>query len=93
MSCIIDIYSKYTCFIPLKDKKGITIASAFQKILNESNHKPNKTWVDRGIKFFNRSIKPFLQNNDMEVYLMHNEGKAAIAERLIRNLKKKIINT
>ena len=29
----------------------------------------------------------------MEVYLMHNEGKAAIAERLIRNLKKKIINT
>ena len=28
--CVIIIYSKYAWFIPLKDKKGITIAGAFQ---------------------------------------------------------------
>ena len=32
--------------IPLKDKKGITITNAFQRILKESNRKPNKIWVD-----------------------------------------------
>ena len=39
--------------IPLKDKKGITIINAFQKILDESNCKPNKIWVDKGIEFIN----------------------------------------
>ena len=40
--CVTDIYNKYAWVIPLKDKKGITITSAFQKILDESNRKPNK---------------------------------------------------
>ena len=31
--CVIEIYSKYAWVIPLKDKKGITITNAFQKIL------------------------------------------------------------
>ena len=35
--CFIDIFSKYAWVIPLKDKKGITITNAFQKILDESN--------------------------------------------------------
>ena len=40
--CIVDIYSKYAWVVPLKDKKGITIANAFQKMLDESGRKPNK---------------------------------------------------
>ena len=40
--CVIDIYSKYACVIPLIDKKGITITNAFQKNLDELNCKPNK---------------------------------------------------
>ena len=55
--CIIDIYSKLAWVITLKDKKGITITNAFQKILKESNLKPNKIWVDKGSKFYNRSMK------------------------------------
>ena len=46
--CVIDIFSKYAWVVPLKDKKGVSIADAFQKILNNSNRKPNKTWVDKG---------------------------------------------
>ena len=30
--CVIDIFSKYAWVVPLKDKKGITITHAFQKI-------------------------------------------------------------
>ena len=40
--CVIDIFSKYAWAIPLKEKKGTTISNAFQKILDESNRKPNK---------------------------------------------------
>ena len=58
--CVIDIFSKHAWVIRLKDKKFITIINAFQKILDESNHKPNKIWVDNGIEFYNRSIKLFL---------------------------------
>ena len=53
---VIDINSKLW-IIPLKDKKEITITKAFQKILKESNRKPNRTWVDKGSEFYNRSMK------------------------------------
>ena len=39
--CVIDIFSKYAWFITLKHKKVITITSAFQNFLDESNRKPN----------------------------------------------------
>ena len=55
--CVIDIFSKYSWVVPLKDKKGITITNAFQKILKESNRKPNKIWVDKGSEFYNNSFK------------------------------------
>ena len=40
--CLIDIFSKYAWVIPLKDKKGVSIVNAFQKLLKESNRKSNK---------------------------------------------------
>ena len=44
--CVIDIFIKDAWVVPLKDKKGITIVNAFQKILDNSTGKPNKIWVD-----------------------------------------------
>ena len=38
-------------------------------------------------------MKYFLQNNDTEMYLTHNEGKSVLDERFIRNLRIKFINT
>ena len=46
--CVIDIYSKCAWVVPLKDKKDNTITNAFQKILDESDHKSNKIWIDKG---------------------------------------------
>ena len=45
--CVNDIFSKYVWVVPLKDKKGVSIVNAFQKILNYSaelcsTKKPNK---------------------------------------------------
>ena len=71
--CVIDIYSKYTWVIPLKNKKGITITNAFQKTLDQSNCRPNRIWVDKSGEFYNRSMKSIFQNNGIEMQSMHNE--------------------
>ena len=88
--CIIDIYSKYTWVIPLKDKKGVSIVNGFQKILKESNQKPNKIWIEKGSEFYNNSFKKRLKDNDIEMYSTNNERKSVIAERFIKTLKNKI---
>ena len=61
--CVIDIYIKYAWVIPLKDKKGITISNAFQKILSGSNEKTDKIWIDKDSEFYNRSMKSWLEKN------------------------------
>ena len=55
--CVVDIFSKYTWVVPLKDKKDLSIVKAFQIILKRSNRKPNKTWVDKGSEFYNAFFK------------------------------------
>ena len=40
-----DAFTKYTCVKSLKDEKGKTIINAFIKMINESNRKPDKSWV------------------------------------------------
>ena len=49
--CVIDIFSKYASVVPLEDKKGVSITTAFQSILKQSNRKPNKIWADKGSEF------------------------------------------
>ena len=88
--CVIDVFSKYAWVVPLKDKKGVSIVDAFQKILDKSRRKPNKIWVNKGSEFYNNSFKKWLKDNDIEMYLIHNEGKSVDAERFIRTLKTKI---
>ena len=85
-----DIFSKYAWVVSLKDKKGISIAKAFQSILKQSNKKPNKIWVDKESEFYNAYFKKWLRDNNIVMYSTHNEGKSVVAERFIRMLKSKI---
>ena len=87
--CEIDIFSKYAWVVPLKDKRGISILNAFQKIIS-NGRKPNKIWVDQDSEFYNNSFKDFLKINNIEMYSTYNEGKSVVAERFIRTLKNKI---
>ena len=88
--CVIDVFSNYAWVVPLKDKKGITITNGFQKILEEFNRKPTKTWADKGSEFYNISFKKWLKDNDIEMYSIHNKRKSVVAERFTRTLKNKI---
>ena len=86
--CVIDLYSKYAFVTPLKDKKGISILNAFNKIIKQYNRKPNKIWVDQGGEFY--IFKKWLSDNDIIMYSTYNEGKSVLAERFIRTLKNKL---
>ena len=88
--CVIDIFSKYAWIVPLKNKKGVSITDAFQKILDDSNRKKNKIWVNKGSEFYNNSFKKWLKDSDIEMYSIHNEVKSVFVERFIRSLKAKI---
>ena len=96
--CAIDLFSKFAFVIPLKDKKGISIVNAFNKIVkrkiaqNQTSNsaKPNKIWVDQGSEFYNRVFKKWLSDNDIIMYSTFNEGKSVVAERFIRTFKNKL---
>ena len=88
--CAIDLYSKYAFVIPLENKKGICVTNGFNKIIKQSNRKPNKIWVDQGGEFYNNVFKKWLSDNDIIMYSTYNEGKSVVAERFIRTLKTKL---
>ena len=89
--CAIDLFSKYAWVFPLKDKRGISIANAFQKIVSKGR-KPNKIWVDQGGEFTNNLFKSFLKIDNIKMYSTYNAGKSVVAERFIRTLKNKTFN-
>ena len=87
--CVTDVFTKYTWNKPLKDKKGKAVLNAITEIVNESNRKPNKLWIDQWREFYNKLMQE-LCNNDILTYATHNRGNSVIAEKFIKTLKSKI---
>ena len=85
ITCI-DIFSKFAWVIPLKDKKGITIKNALQKIFKQ--RKPILLWTDKGTEFYNKQVQDLLNKNDIKLYSTNNsEIKSAVVERFNRTFK------
>ena len=63
--CAIDLYSKYAFVVSLKDKKGIFVVNAFNKIIKQSEKKTNKIWLDQGGEFYDNAFKKWLSDNDI----------------------------
>ena len=45
--------------------------------------------MEKVSKFCNRSVKPWLQDNDIEIYSRYKEKKSVAAERFLKTLKNK----
>ena len=58
-------------------------------MLNHSIRKPNKIGAGKGSEIYNSFFKKWLNDNDIEIYSIHNKGKSVVAERFIRTLKTK----
>ena len=59
------------------------VANAFQSILSNSKRKPNKIWANKGSEFYNRSMKSWSQNNNIEMYSTHNQGESIVLKDLL----------
>ena len=80
---VIDTFSKYGWIVPLKNKKGETVAEALKNIFEK--RKPEKLWTDKGTEFKNKDVKKLI-----ELYSTENEEKSSIVERWIRTMKEKM---
>ena len=85
LTCI-DIFSKYSWVIPLKDKKGINVKNALEKIFKQ--RKTIFLWTDRGIEFYNKQVQDLLNENNIKLYSTNEpEIKSSIVERFNRTFK------
>ena len=62
LTCI-DVFSKYAFAIPLKDKKGSTVSTAFETIFAERT--PVFLQTDRGVEFLNHQVQDVLRKHDV----------------------------
>ena len=70
--------------------KVLQLPRLSKKVFKESNPKPNIIWGDKGRQFDNRSMKSWIEKNDIVMYSIHSEGKSVVIERFFRTLKNKI---
>ena len=64
---VIDVFSKYGWFEPLKDKKGETVTEAFEKIFKEGR-KPQYLWTDKGKEYYNKHLKELLDKQNITLH-------------------------
>jgi hypothetical protein len=85
LTCI-DVFSKKAFAVPLKDKKGPTLAEAFEQIFSDTIC--NLLQTDRGTEFLNSHVQAVFKKYDVHHYWSLNDDiKAACIERLNRTLK------
>ena len=86
---VIDVFSKFGWIEPLKNKKGETVANAFEKIF-KSGRQPRLLWVDKGKEFYNKNVNQLLSRKNIKLYSTENEEKSSVAERFNRTIKQKM---
>lgn len=86
---VIDVLSRYAWVIPLKDKRGDTVADTLEAIFKVSGRQPKfHLQTDEGKEFLNRHMERLCKKYGFEhFYTAEREIKAAIVERYIRTLK------
>ena len=82
--CVIDIFSKYTWVINLKNIKDITITDIFQKILDKFGGKPKKMQEDNGSEFCNKLMQTLLEDSHMKICSARNEGNLLFLKDLLK---------
>jgi len=91
---VIDTFSKFSWALPLKNKDGISVSNAFEKIIEQAktqNHQAQKfLHADKGLEFENKHFKNVLQQYGIHMYHTQNEEKSSIIERFNRTLNGKM---
>ena len=85
----IDIFSRFLQVKGLKDKKGKTVASAFEEIFSLGRI-PERIQVDKGSEFYNKEVAKLFKHHGIYMYSTHSIKKSNYCERAIRTIKSHI---
>lgn len=88
----IDIFSRYVKALPIKKKSSPFMLKAMKNILESAEFQGvSRIHVDRGSEFYNKTLKVYLESKNITLYSVSSyEIKAALSERVIQTLKRKI---
>jgi transposase InsO family protein len=83
-----DVFSRFGFAVPI-DKRGSTVAIAFEKIL--AKRVLNMLQTDRSVEFLNSQMQDEFRQHDVRHYSsMNDDTKAALVERFSRTLKSRL---
>jgi transposase InsO family protein len=86
LTCI-DILSKYAWAVPVKNKDGASVSSAFGDILAKTSRRPKRVESDRGKEFYNAHFQRLLQSEGIVHFSTNSRHKSSVVERFNRTLK------
>lgn len=86
---VIDVFSKIAWATPIKNKTGLEVTQAMEKII-KSGIVPKNLHTDMGKEFFNSNFKKLMDLYKINHYSTYSTKKAAIVERFNRTLKNKM---
>ena len=85
----IDILSRYAWIVPIKDKTGMDVVRAFQKIFREGRQ-PRVLQTDEGTEFLNHQFQGFLNSQNIRHFVVYSDPKAQIIEQFHRTIKNRL---
>ncbi len=84
----IDVFSKHLYAKPLKDKRGVTVATAMGQILDDVSGHIKGIHSDRGSEFVSSEFVRLLKRRNIIQTFAKQSLKAVMAERVISSLRK-----
>lgn len=85
--CAIDVFTRKSYVIPLKNKTSVTVTHAMSKIIE--NEKPSIINCDKGSEFISKEFKKLMNDNNIEIRYVEvgDHHKLGIVDRFIRTLR------
>ena len=91
LTCI-DVFSRMARAQPLKNKTGIEVSRAIEKMLSKSSTSMSPTHIqtDMGKEFYNSHVKMIFKKYSINHYSVYSQFKAAYVERFNRTLRERL---
>jgi len=86
---IIDLFSRFAWAVPLRNKTGGEVTTAFRHVFAQGR-RPERLQTDDGREFDNREFQRFLNLENIRFFTVKSQFKAALCERFNRTLKAKM---
>lgn len=90
----IDVYSRFIFAIPIKQKTGAEMKRAlrevFERCRDRFGHVCSRFVTDNGREYYNREVGELYKEHHIAHFSPKSEMKAAMAERAIQTLKKRL---